>query len=72
MVRRGRSRVGLWNIGGIVRVNPKISDQIDAIMEGREPGAPKGWDDKSSTPPPSAKADEDGPEPTGKPADQLN
>jgi len=48
------------------------SDQIDAIMEGREPGAPKGWDDKSSTPPPSAKADEDGPEPTGKPADQLN
>ena len=48
------------------------SDQIDAIMEGREPGAPKGWDDKSSTPPPSAKPDEDGPEPTGKPADQLN
>ncbi len=48
------------------------SDQIDAIMEGREPGAPKGWDDKSSTPPPSAKADENGPEPTGKPADQLN
>jgi len=48
------------------------SDQIDAIMEGREPGAPKGWDDKSSTPPPSAKADESGPEPTGKPADQLN
>lgn len=48
------------------------SDQIDAIMEGREPGEPKGWDDKSSTPPPSAKADETGPEPTGKPADQLN
>ncbi len=48
------------------------SDQIDAIMEGREPGAPKGWDDKSSTPPPSAKTDENGPEPTGKPADQLN
>lgn len=48
------------------------SDQIDAIMEGREPGAPKGWDDKSSTPPPSAKADKKAPEPTGKPADQLN
>ncbi|ODN67837.1 ATP-dependent zinc metalloprotease FtsH [Methylophaga muralis] len=48
------------------------SDQIDAIMEGREPGAPKGWDDKSSTPPPAAKPDEKGPEPTGKPADQLN
>lgn len=48
------------------------SDQIDAIMEGREPGEPKGWDDKSSTPPPAAKTDEKGPEPTGKPADQLN
>lgn len=48
------------------------SEQIDAIMEGREPGAPKGWDDKSSTPPPAAKPDEKGPEPTGKPADQLN
>ena len=48
------------------------SDQIDAIMEGREPGEPKGWDDKSSTPPSSAKPDDEDPEPTGKPVDQLN
>lgn len=48
------------------------SHQIDAIMEGREPGAPKGWDDKSSSPPPSSSAGEQGPEATGKPADQLN
>lgn len=48
------------------------SDQIDAIMEGREPGEPKGWDDKSSTPPSSAKPDDEDPEPTGKPVDQLH
>ncbi len=46
------------------------SDQIDAIMEGREPGEPKDWTDRSSTPP--SASDESGPEPTGKPADQLN
>ncbi len=47
------------------------SDQIDAIMNGREPGEPKGWDDKSSTPPPAASGESDA-EPSGKPADQLN
>ncbi|MEX0616028.1 MAG: AAA family ATPase, partial [Methylophaga sp.] len=46
------------------------SDQIDAIMNGREPGEPKDWTDRSS-PPPTASGDS-GPEPTGKPADQLN
>ncbi len=47
------------------------SDQIDAIMEGREPGEPKGWgDNSSSTPPPSAQAaDTDA---SGKPADLLH
>ena len=44
------------------------SDQIDAIMEGREPGEPKGWSDDSSTPPPSASASSDE-EVSGKPAD---
>ncbi|NQY26965.1 MAG: ATP-dependent zinc metalloprotease FtsH [Piscirickettsiaceae bacterium] len=47
------------------------SDQIDAVMEGREPGAPKDWDDSSDTdktPPPETKqADSDV---TGKPAEQ--
>lgn len=38
------------------------SDQIDAIMEGREPGPPRDWNDDSSTPPskpasPSASSD---------------
>lgn len=47
------------------------SDQIDAIMNGREPGEPKGWDDKSSTPPTAASGESDA-EPSGKPADQLN
>ncbi|HET8808488.1 MAG TPA: ATP-dependent zinc metalloprotease FtsH [Methylophaga sp.] len=47
------------------------SEQIDAIMNGREPGEPKGWDDKSSTPPPAASGESDV-EPSGKPADQLN
>jgi len=47
------------------------SDQIDAIMEGREPGAPKDWTDSSMTPPPASepKADEDI---SGEPADQLH
>ena len=49
------------------------SDQIDAIMEDREPGAPKDWTDSSSTPPSSSDAstdsDSDAP---GEPADQLH
>ncbi len=47
------------------------SDQIDAIMEGREPGEPKDWTDRSSTPP-SATTGESDDAPSGKPADQLN
>jgi len=35
------------------------SDQIDAIMEGREPDAPKGWTDDSSTPPSSPQSSKD-------------
>ncbi|WP_430009911.1 ATP-dependent zinc metalloprotease FtsH, partial [Methylophaga lonarensis] len=48
------------------------SDQIDAIMEGRDPGEPKGWSDRTT--PPSAEDNEAESEPnvTGKPADQLN
>jgi len=49
------------------------SEQIDAIMEGREPGAPKDWDDSSSTPPssPSTSTDSDtdtDEDPRGEPA----
>jgi len=49
------------------------SDQIDAIMEGREPGAPKDWTDDKPTPPPAApesdsKTDKDA---SGTTADQL-
>lgn len=47
------------------------SAQIDAIMEGREPGEPKDWNDRST--PPSASADSGEPEtPSAKPADQLH
>jgi cell division protease FtsH len=47
------------------------SDQIDAIMEGREPGEPKDWNDRPT--PPSATAESDESEkPSGKPADQLH
>ncbi|RKZ78831.1 MAG: ATP-dependent metalloprotease, partial [Gammaproteobacteria bacterium] len=49
------------------------SDQIDAIMEGREPGEPKDWADSSSNPPTSSDtstdSDSDAP---GEPADQLH
>ena len=47
------------------------SNQIDAIMEGREPGEPKGWSDNSSTPPntPESSSDE---AVSGKPADLLH
>jgi cell division protease FtsH len=49
------------------------SDQIDAIMEGREPGAPRDWTDNSSNTPPSASAESDEEQPSsGKPADQLH
>jgi len=50
------------------------SAQIDAIMEGREPGEPKGWSDGSNNPPPSASAESDDTSeaPSGKPADQLH
>jgi len=50
------------------------SDQIDAIMEDREPGEPKDWSnnsDKSDTPPSSASKSSDS-ETTSKPADQLH
>ncbi|RKZ85304.1 MAG: ATP-dependent metalloprotease, partial [Gammaproteobacteria bacterium] len=50
------------------------SDQIDAIMEDREPGEPKDWTDSSSTPPPSSSdtsTDSDSDTP-GEPADQLH
>lgn len=49
------------------------SDQIDAIMEGREPGEPKDWADRSdkSDTPPSATTSAD-PEVPNKPADQLH
>jgi cell division protease FtsH len=43
--------------------------QIDAIMEGREPGAPKDWTDSSSTPPENFSSSDS--ETSGKPADQL-
>lgn len=47
------------------------SAQIDAIMEGREPGEPKDWNDRST--PPSASADSGETEtPSAKPADQLH
>jgi cell division protease FtsH len=45
------------------------SDQIDAIMEGREPGAPKDWKDGSDVPP---NASESKVEPAGTPADQTH
>ncbi len=50
------------------------SDQIDAIMEGREPGTPRDWTETSSTPPPStsdASTDSDS-KASGTPADQMH
>ncbi len=59
----------------LVKYETIDADQIDAIMEGREPGAPKDWTDTdSSTPPPSAsgsEADKDA-DASGKTADQLH
>jgi len=48
------------------------SDQIDAIMEGREPGEPKGWSDDNSSPTPPPSADATDSEAAGKPADLLH
>ncbi len=49
------------------------SDQIDAIMEDREPGEPKDWTDSSSTPPSSSDTSTDSePDTSGEPADQLH
>ena len=48
------------------------SDQIDAIMEDREPGEPKDWNDKSDKTPPSATSESNDSETSGKPADQLH
>ncbi len=48
------------------------SDQIDAIMEGREPGEPKDWNDRSNTPPSATAESDDEQAPSGKPADQLH
>ena len=51
----------------LVKYETIDTDQIDAIMEGREPGEPKDWNDRSS--PPTSGPDAD-PEASGKPADQ--
>ncbi|MDB2705265.1 ATP-dependent zinc metalloprotease FtsH [Pseudomonadota bacterium] len=48
------------------------SDQIDAIMEDREPGAPKDWTDSSTTPPPVADAKSDTDGASGKTADESH
>jgi cell division protease FtsH len=49
------------------------SAQIDAIMEGREPGEPKDWADRNDPPSASAAGDEaDNKTASGKPADQLH
>lgn len=52
----------------LVKYETIDSDQIDAIMEGREPGAPKDWTDSSSTPPEKPSDSET----SGEPADQLH
>jgi cell division protease FtsH len=48
------------------------SEQIDAIMEGREPGEPKDWSERSDNTPPSSSAESKDTEASGKPADQLH
>ncbi len=53
----------------LVKYETIDSLQIDAIMEGREPGAPKDWTDSSSTPPQNSSSSDS--ETSGKPADQL-
>jgi cell division protease FtsH len=56
----------------LVKYETIDSDQIDAIMEGREPGEPKDWNDRSSTPPSASAESDDEQAPSGKPADQLH
>ena len=48
------------------------SDQIDAIMEGREPGKPKDWTDTPSSPSSTPEETATDSEEAGKPADQLH
>ena len=48
------------------------SDQIDAIMEGREPGEPKGWSNDNPTPTQPPSADVTDSETAAKPADLLH
>jgi len=54
----------------LVKYETIDSDQIDAIMDGREPGAPKDWTDSSSTPPPPETPSTT--ETSGETADQLH
>jgi cell division protease FtsH len=48
------------------------SDQIDAIMEGRDPGEPKDWNDRSTPPPSASEESDEAKSASGKPADQLH
>ncbi len=54
----------------LVKYETIDSNQIDAIMEGREPGAPKDWTDTPSTPNEDSSSSDS--ETSGKPADQLH
>jgi cell division protease FtsH len=54
----------------LVKYETIDSHQIDAIMEGREPGAPKDWTDTPSTPNEDSSSSDS--EASGKPADQLH
>jgi cell division protease FtsH len=56
----------------LVKYETIDSAQIDAIMEGREPGEPKDWNDRSNTPPSASAESDDEQAPSGKPADQLH
>ncbi|MDO7597315.1 MAG: ATP-dependent zinc metalloprotease FtsH [Pseudomonadota bacterium] len=53
----------------LVKYETIDSHQIDAIMEGREPGAPKDWTDTPSKPNEDSSSSDS--ETSGKPADQL-
>jgi len=54
----------------LVKYETIDSHQIDAIMEGREPGAPKDWTDTPSKPNEDSSSSDS--ETSGKPADQLH
>jgi cell division protease FtsH len=54
----------------LVKYETIDSHQIDAIMEGREPGAPKDWTDTPPTPNEDSSSSDS--ETSGKPADQLH